>query len=295
MPSLLAPAKINLALHITATRADGYHEISSLVTFADFGDRITVTPARNLRLEVTGRFAHALGEAKEKNLVWRAATALQDAAGVRKGAAIQLEKSLPIASGIGGGSSDAATAALLLNDLWGLGLSKEALAKILLPLGADIPMCLHRKTALISGIGEKISPMPSIPALGVVLVNPGVEVSTSEVFGFYDKERPIASAEIAVSSHAGEMLERLALLRNDLQEPAQRLCPVIGEVLEALLSTSGCLLSRMSGSGATCFGLYPDAEAAQKAAGELSRHHGSWWIAAGATENENIPQSRIHP
>lgn len=279
MPSLLAPAKLNLALHVTGIRTDGYHELSTLVAFAGIGDVLRVEAFDTLALEVSGPFAEAITDDARDNLVWKVAERLREVGGVTQGAHIHLEKHLPVASGIGGGSSDAATAAILLNDLWNLGYSDDALAALLLPLGADIPMCIYRKPALVGGIGERISSIDSILAMSLVLVNPGIVVSTPEIFRAYDRQGIRESS--GIYPFEGEWtVSRLKVLRNDLQPIAVETTPVIAEVLAALEESSGCLLARMSGSGATCFGIYPSDSAASEAAQIISRRCPQWWVRA---------------
>jgi 4-diphosphocytidyl-2-C-methyl-D-erythritol kinase len=277
--SEFAPAKVNLYLHVTGRRADGYHLLDSLAVFPAVGDRLRAAPAEVLSLTVEGTFGAALaGEAD--NLVLRAARAL----GATQGARIVLEKHLPVASGIGGGSADAAAALRLLCRLWGRPPAARsiALAPIALALGADVPVCVASRPARMGGVGETLTPAPGLPPAGMVLVNPGVSLATAAVFrartgGFS------ASAELPVSwSDAAAMAGDLAKLRNDLEPPAIALCPVIGVVLAALAAVPGCLLARMSGSGATCFGLFPDAATAEAAARALARP--GWWCWGGALE-----------
>jgi len=272
-----APAKVNLYLHVTGRRADGYHLLDSLAVFPAVGDRLRAAPAEALSLTVAGEFGAALaGEAD--NLVLRAARAL----GGTQGARIVLEKHLPVASGIGGGSADAAAALRLLCRLWGRppAATSIALAPIALALGADVPVCLASRPARMGGVGEVLGGAPGLPPAGMVLVNPGVSLATAEVFyartgGFS------APAELpALWPDAAVMAGDLARLRNDLEPPAVALRPVVGTVLAALAAVPGCLLARMSGSGATCFGLFPDAATAGAAARALARP--GWWCWGGA-------------
>jgi 4-diphosphocytidyl-2-C-methyl-D-erythritol kinase len=297
--SEFAPAKVNLYLHVTGRRADGYHLLDSLAVFPAVGDRLRATPAEVLSLTVEGPFGAALA-GETDNLVLRAALALGGTAGAR----IVLEKHLPVASGIGGGSADAAATLRLLCRLWGLplaappvaaargapapvalapaGLAPIALAPIALRLGADVPVCLASRAARMGGVGETLTAAPGLPPAGMVLVNPGVALATAAVFrargaGFS------APAELpAAWPDAAAMANDLAKLRNDLQRPAIALCPEIGVVLSALVAVPGCLLARMSGSGATCFGLFPDGPAAEAAARALARP--GWWCWGGALE-----------
>jgi len=295
--SELAPAKVNLYLHVTGRRTDLYHLLDSLAVFCPVGDRLRAMPAEALSLTVEGPFGAALADEPD-NLVLRAARALGGTAGAR----IVLEKYLPVASGIGGGSADAAAALRLLCRLWDLSRdalpadaseraasapdapppttpSSAALAQIALTLGADVPVCLASRPARMGGVGEVLTPAPGLPAVGIVLVNPGAALATAAVFRARTAKFS-APAELPASwPHAAAMANDLAKLRNDLQPPAIALCPVIGTVLAALAATPGCLLARMSGSGATCFGLLPDASTAAAAARALARP--GWWCWGG--------------
>ncbi len=275
---IVAPAKINLYLHVLGRRDDGYHLLDSLIAFAAARDTLTVRTADALSLTIEGRFAGALPDSGDGNLVLRAAAALIEGAGRARGAHITLTKDLPVASGIGGGSSDAAAALKLLNEFWRLGRSPAELARLGAALGADVPVCLHGATAYIGGIGEAVDAVPALPAVGVVLVNPAIAVSTSSVFAalagsFSEPARveytPYDAASLAVA---------LAARRNDLTAPAADLAPVINDVLSALGAQPGCLLSRLSGSGATCFGLFSDSVAARHAADGISAAHDDWWV-----------------
>lgn len=268
----LAPAKINLALHITGQRADGYHLLDSLVAFAGLGDEIRVAPAESLSLQIGGPFAAGL-PADERNLVLRAARLLAPGRGAR----IALHKALPVASGIGGGSADAACTLRALAALWQCPLPD--LAEVL-RLGADVPACLMGGALRMTGIGEGLAPLPALPAAHVVLVNPGIGLATPEVFGALERrDNPPLPRTLPRFADAGTLAGWLALQRNDLESPAMRLQPVIGTVLEALRAAEGCLFARMSGSGATCFGLFAGEAAAADAAARLGAVPG-WWGAA---------------
>jgi 4-diphosphocytidyl-2-C-methyl-D-erythritol kinase len=274
-----APAKVNLYLHVTGRRDDGYHLLDSLVVFAGIGDTLGAAPAARLSLHVTGPFAAGLaGEAD--NLVLRAARALAAAAGVTAGARLVLDKHLPVASGVGGGSADAAAALRLLCRLWDVAPGAAELAGLAAGLGADVPACLESRAVRMGGIGERLSPAPALPSCGLVLVNPGVAVATAEVFRARRGAWSDPAALPAGWDDAAAMAADLAELRNDLEPAARALRPVIEAVLAALRATHGCLLARMSGSGATCFGLYPDAASARRALGAVSRP--GWWCWAGA-------------
>ena len=264
-----APAKINLALHVTGQRADGYHLLDSLVVFAGVGDWVTVAPAERLSLSVTGPFGAGLAEAD--NLVLRAARCL----GVD--AAIVLDKQLPIASGIGGGSADAAATLRALCVMAGVALPDAA---AVLTLGADVPVCLTGVPLRMQGVGEVLTPLPALPECYVVLVNPGVAVATPAVFKALPRKDNPAMAALPDCGSAMALAAWLREQRNDLEAPAIGLAPVIGAVKAALEARPGCLLTRMSGSGATCFGLFASEELAKAAAGALREDAPAWWVAA---------------
>lgn len=278
-----APAKINLYLHVTGRRADGYHELDSLVAFADVGDRVEAVAAEQLSLHISGPFASALNVGVD-NLVMRAAEALRAHMGIGDGAALRLEKNLPVASGIGGGSADAAATIKVLARLWGMHPGRHDLSGLALglalELGADVPVCLAGSATYMSGIGEVLEPVSGLPDLPAVLVNPGVAVSTPAVFaarqGGFSKPGRIDPPPGDIEGWIAALRAR----RNDLAAPAQTLTPEIGAVLAALEQTPGCGLARMSGSGATCFGLYGDAVDAAAAAAVIERARPDWWVSA---------------
>lgn len=272
-----APAKVNLFLHVTGRRDDGYHLLDSLAVFGPAADALHAAPAAGLALAVEGPFRAALSNEPD-NLVLRAARALAEAAGVQPGAALRLVKRLPVASGIGGGSADAAAALRLLNRLWGAGFGAERLSLLSAGLGADVPVCVRSRPARMGGVGGDLSPAPVLPACGLLLANPGVALATPSVFRARSGEYS-ALAELPDRwDDTAAMARDLGRLRNDLEPAAVALCPLVGEVLEALRALPGCLLARMSGSGATCFGLFADAAAAQRAAELLPSE---WWNASG--------------
>jgi len=277
MLEAFAPAKVNLFLHVVGRRADGYHLLDSLAVFASVGDRLEARPAGAIGLELTGA-ARGLPAGGE-NLVLRAARALAGVAGVSAGAALRLEKVLPVASGLGGGSADAAAALRVLMRLWGVVLPARQLADIALALGADVPVCLDSRPARMGGVGEVLAPAPALPELGLVLVNPGVPVATAAVFaaraGGFSAPAALPAGWTSAAALAGD----LARLSNDLEAPAIALAPPIGVVLAALRALPGCLLARMSGSGATCFGLFAGAAMASAAATILARP--GWWCWGG--------------
>ncbi len=277
-PVETAHAKVNLHLHVTGRRADGYHLLDSLVVFPAVADHLSATPANDLTLTVEGPFAAALA-GEQDNLVLRAAHRLAEAHGLRPGARLVLHKVLPIASGIGGGSADAAAALRLLARLWGVPIP-EGLA---LALGADVPVCLAQRPARMQGVGEILVPAPRLPAFGMVLANPGLAVPTPAVF----RQRAATGAGFTPPAifpdawpTAAAMAAGLAATTNDLADPAIALCAPIADVLAALAALPGCRLARMSGSGATCFALFDTPAMATEAAARL--HQPGWWIWGGA-------------
>jgi 4-diphosphocytidyl-2-C-methyl-D-erythritol kinase len=285
--AIAAPAKINLFLHVLGRRDDGYHRLDSLIGFVEIGDSIEVAPAPDLALAIEGPFAAGLS-AGEDNLVLRAARALSAAAGGRvPGAAIRLIKNLPLASGIGGGSSDAAATLKALDSLWRLSLGDPALGRLGLALGADVPVCLLGRTARVGGIGDALAPADPLPAFGVLLVNPLVPVPTAAVFGALHGRYTVEAPAAPVAASAREFARWLGRCRNDLAAPALEIAPVVGEVLDALASAKECLLARLSGSGATCFALFPDIRFAEAAAEDLKAAHPGWWI--DATRFRRLP------
>lgn len=281
--SVFAPAKINLYLHVTGRRADGYHLLDSLVVFADVGDRVSARPATGLSLRVEGPFADALqgadGAADGNNLVLRAARLLAGEAGIAADAELILDKHLPVASGHRRRSADAAATLLVLNRLWGLDRGRQWLAALAARLGADVPMCLESRPLVVEGIGERMQPVGDPPRPGLVLVNPAVALSTPAVFkartGAFSAPTPFDPATCA---DLGAFIAALKARRNDLEPPAITLAPVVAEVLACLDTAPGCALARMSGSGATCFGLFPDQDDADRAAQVISADHPGWWV-----------------
>ncbi|PTV96254.1 4-diphosphocytidyl-2-C-methyl-D-erythritol kinase [Rhodobacter aestuarii] len=270
---VFAPAKVNLALHVTGQREDGYHLLDSLVAFAPVGDMLQLSPAESLSLKVTGPESRGVPEGPE-NLVLKAAALY----GPGPGAAIHLDKCLPAASGIGGGSSDAAAALRGMAALRDVALASGA---AVVKLGADVPMCLDPRPARTEGIGEELTPV-ALPPLPAVLVNPRVEVSTPAVFKALASKTNPAMEPIPAFVEAADCIAWLARQRNDLQPPAVALAPVIAEVLAALSALPGCKLARMSGSGATCFGLFESDAAAEAAQAQLAAAQPGWWSAHGA-------------
>jgi 4-diphosphocytidyl-2-C-methyl-D-erythritol kinase len=273
----LAPAKVNLALHVTGRRPDGLHLLDSLVVFARLGDRVEARAAATLSLDVDGPFAADLGAGRD-NLVLHAARLL----GPGRAAALRLTKSLPVASGIGGGSANAAATLRLLSRLWGLPLPAP---EAVLALGADLPVCLAGRSCRMSGVGETLEPL-AIPAFWMVLANPRVAVPTGAVFaGLASRDGSPLSPPPAFSSPAA-LFDWLAAQRNDLEAPALAVAPAIASVLAALASRPDCRLARMSGSGATCFGLFESERSARAAASALSCAEPGWWIASAPVDTE---------
>lgn len=275
-----APAKLNLYLHVTGKRADGYHLLDSLIAFADAGDTVSAAAAGDLRLSVTGPFAADVPGGPD-NLVLKAAHRLADAAGIVAGAAIVLTKRLPVASGMGGGSADAAATLKALARLWNIRLADERMLALAIGLGADVPVCLAGRTAFIGGVGERVDPAPPLPPAALLLVNPRRPLATPAVF----KARTAPFTTAARFSEAPRDAAGLARLlkerRNDLAAPATSLEPSVARVLSALEAQPGILLARMSGSGATCFGLFAPGDAAERAAAAIRSAEPGWWVQAG--------------
>lgn len=276
----LAPAKVNLALHVTGRRPDGYHELETLVVFAEIGDVITIAPADVVGLSISGEFA-AHAPAGPDNLAWRAASLLREASGTGEGAHIHLNKAIPAGAGLGGGSADAAAVLHALNEVWGARLDRHRLSEMALRLGADVPMCLHGRALLARGIGEAVSPVHGLPPVPLVIVWPAVSLSTGEVFAALELSGnpPLPRQPDRFAGAAG-LAAWLAGCRNDLEAPAIRLAPAVGEVLQALRAQPRCLLARMSGAGSACFGVFDEAAAAEAAAAEIAAARPGWWVRA---------------
>lgn len=279
-----APAKLNLTLEVVGKRADGYHLLDSLIAFTDYGDTLTATPSDTLALTLDGPFGGILVGDPMENLVLKAARLLAAEAGIEPRAALALTKRLPVASGIGGGSSDAAATLMALSELWRLAPAPEDLARLALKLGADVPVCLAQRTARLEGIGERITAAPPVPAAPILLVNPAVGLPTPKVFqarrGDFSKGAGPAGVLAGSPADASGLADALRPYANDLTAPAVQLLPVIGRVLGRLEATSQCLIARMSGSGATCFALFPTDEAAASAAAAITAAEPEWWAVA---------------
>jgi 4-diphosphocytidyl-2-C-methyl-D-erythritol kinase len=291
MPALIEEgrAKVNLSLRVVGRRADGYHDLESVVAFADCADRLTLEPGDELRLVTTGPLAAACGETSD-NLVFKAAKLLADAVPNLKLGAFALDKVLPVAAGIGGGSADAAAALRLLARLNNLSLDDPRLQEVALATGADVPVCLLSHACDMTGVGEQLLPL-ALPSMPSVMVNPRVPVATKDVFqalGLRNGELLVGATDVLEApawpeegGSISDWVEVLETVANDLEAPAMRIEPVIGDVLDALRDSAGVKLARMSGSGATCFAIYSAPAEAHAAAERIRRDHPGWWVHAG--------------
>ena len=282
-------AKVNLTLRVVGRRVDGYHDLESVVAFADCADRLSLTPGSKLNLKTTGPLARDCGETAD-NLVFKAAQLLGERVPDLRLGEFTLDKVLPVAAGIGGGSADAAAALRLLARANGLALDDTRLIEVAQLTGADVPVCLASRACVMTGVGETLLPL-SLPKLPCVLVNPRVPVATRDVFealGLRNGELLVGATDVLGATawpEAGasveDWVEVLAAGSNDLEAPATRIQPVIGEVISALSATNGAWLARMSGSGATCFAIYENTAEAQRAAQKIQLDHPLWWVHAG--------------
>jgi 4-diphosphocytidyl-2-C-methyl-D-erythritol kinase len=282
-------AKVNLTLRVVGRRVDGYHELESVVAFADCADRLSLAPGSTLDLTMSGPLAQACGETSD-NLVLKAARLLGERVPDMKVGSFTLDKVLPVAAGIGGGSADAAAALRLLAQLNGLALDDKRLLDVALQTGADVPVCLTSRACDMTGVGETLLPL-SLPILPCVLVNPRVPVATREVFaalGLRNGELRVGATDVMQATAWPEQgasvedwVEVLAASSNDLEAPATRIQPAIGEVITALSATDGAWLARMSGSGATCFAIFENTAEAQRAAQKIQLDRPQWWVHAG--------------
>ena len=293
MPALIEEgrAKVNLSLRVVGRRADGYHDLESVVAFADCADRLTLEPGGELKLVTTGPLAAACGDTSD-NLVFKAARLLAEAVPNLKLGAFALDKVLPVAAGIGGGSADAAAALRLLARLNDLSLDDPRLQKVALATGADVPVCLLSRACDMTGVGEQLLPL-KLPSMPCVMVNPRVPVATKDVFnalGLRHGELLIGATDIVMQApswpEAGRAVDdwiaALGRGTNDLEAPAARIEPVISDVLSALRATADVRLVRMSGSGATCFAVFASDAAAEAAGEQLRAAHPGWWVHAGS-------------
>ena len=282
--SALAPAKVNLFLHVAPIAPDGYHPLASLMVFADVGDRLTLEPAEEMDFVLGGPFAAALaGEDPAANLAWRAALRLIEQAGVRpEPFRLTLEKLLPVAAGLGGGSSDAGAALRLVREAFVPDAAEADLETIAAELGADGPACLLARPVLAEGRGERLSPAPALPPLPAVLVNPRVACPTGSVYRAYDAQAEKGAADLPhlppAFKDVSSVVAALASCRNDLEPPAQGVAPQISEVLAHLRRQPQTRLARLSGSGATCFALCDSAEDAAALADRLRAESCAWWV-----------------
>ena len=277
--ALLAPAKVNLALHVTGRRADGFHLLDSIAVFADVCDRVEIEAVDTLSLSVTGPFAaHAPGDASD--LAWRAAVAFFEHTGRKPAVAIRVEKNIPAGAGLGGGSGDAAGVLKGLDRHFGTRLPADDLTAIGLKLGADVPMCLAGHALRARGIGDDIRSIEGWPPLPMVLIWPGVPVSTAAVFKSLQRRDNPPLGEPPRGASVEALASWLAGCRNDLEASALTIAPEIGEALTSLRATDGCLLARMSGSGSACFGVYRTRSEAEEAASRLRVAGSHWWIVA---------------
>lgn len=274
---IIAPAKVNLYLHITGRRNDGYHLLDSLFVFTELGDEITITPSPTLSLTIDGPFSSFFeNTAVENNLIFRAALLLKNKYTVNAGAHIHLTKNIPVAAGLGGGSSDAAAVLKGLNNVWKLQLDNKKLTEIGTSLGADIPACLYQKTALISGIGEQIKPIQlPFQSMVMLLVNPNLPLSTQTVFNQYHQNNAPFSSPVNIDSLKTPL--DCAAYHNDLEPPAIALLPVIDDLIQFLKKQDHCIFARMSGSGPTCFGLFSNFSAAKHALSRFQNRYPNYF------------------
>ncbi|QQO13397.1 4-(cytidine 5'-diphospho)-2-C-methyl-D-erythritol kinase [Bradyrhizobium diazoefficiens] len=291
MPALIEEgrAKVNLTLRVVGRRTDGYHDLESVVAFADCADRLTLEPGGELKLTATGPSAAACGDTAD-NLVLKAAKLLAEAVPNLKLGAFALDKVLPVAAGIGGGSADAAAALRLLARLNNLSLDDPRLQKVALATGADVPVCLLSRACDMTGVGEQLLPL-ALPSMPCVMVNPRVPVATKDVFqelGLRNGELLVGATDVLeapawpeAGGSIADWVDVLETVANDLETPALRIQPVIGEVLQALRNSAGVKLARMSGSGATCFAIYGAPADAHAAAERIRRDQPGWWVHAG--------------
>ncbi len=279
---VFAPAKINLFLHITGKLRNGYHRLDSLVAFADIGDYITIERAQSFSFNVKGEFAKYLQNDDGNNLVVKAAKSLAQISGNSPNVKIILEKNLPIAAGIGGGSSNAAAVIWGLQELWGLAHDADYIAPLMTKLGADVLVCQYCRASIMRGIGEEISPAPIMPEIPILLINPMIPCATQDVFMHYDGKFRENNIKLPKAFNSVfDVVNFLDITDNDLFKPALKLIPEIGNVMNALTAQDTCLFSRMSGSGASCFGLFENIKAAELAAKIIKQENPDWWVKTG--------------
>ena len=276
-----APAKVNLTLHVTGRRDDGYHLLDSLVVFADVCDQLSATSSADLRISVSGPFSPGVPN-DDSNLMMRAAMVLQRVRGVEMGAALTLEKHLPHAAGIGSGSSDAALTLAMLAELWGVP-PLPANAPDVVALGADVPVCLQAPAPTrMTGVGETLSDVPRLPDCALVLVRPPVEVPTAAVFQALTSRDGSGMDDLPLGLDYDGFVQWLSAQRNDLQAPAETIAPEIAHAIAALRALPAVSFAGMSGSGATCYGLVKDIATARQVARRMQVAHMNWWVAPAA-------------
>jgi 4-diphosphocytidyl-2-C-methyl-D-erythritol kinase len=292
MPALIEDgrAKVNLTLRVVGRRVDGYHDLESVVAFGDCADHLSLTPGSGLNLKTIGPLARDCGEPVD-NLVFKAAQLLGERVPDLRFGDFTLDKMLPVAAGIGGGSADAAAALRLLARANGLAIDDARLIEAAQLTGADVPVCLASRACVMTGVGETLQPL-SLPKMPCVMVNPRVPVSTRDVFealGLRNGELLVGATDVIQAAawpesgaSIGDWIETLAAVSNDLEAPAMRIQPVIGEVLSALGAAGGARLARMSGSGATCFAIFEDGTEALRASQKIQQDHPMWWVHVGA-------------
>jgi len=289
-----APAKINLYLHVNHRRDDGYHDLESLVVFTEFGDWVRLSPAPALNVLRTGPFATLLPENPEDDLCMHAARQMAERFGRDTSFRVSLEKSIPVAAGVGGGSADAAAVLRALARLWSIDVNNPEVIDIAAGLGADVLVCLAAKAAVIRGIGDVVEPVSDVAQLNLLLVNPNQPLSTASVFRAWAQESGTVSLhdQTAAAPAWPGYPEGLTQARNDLTAPAVGLCPVIGEVLSDLAGLPDCRLARMSGSGPTCFAVFETAVACNQAARALGQRQPNWWVCATTTRSSDAALSK---
>jgi 4-diphosphocytidyl-2-C-methyl-D-erythritol kinase len=281
-----APAKINLTLKVLGRRSDGFHELSSLIAFASIGDTLQLEPYDELSLAVSGEFSANLDE---DNLVLQAVRLLTERCGEVKTGAFALEKNLPVAAGLGGGSADAAAVLRLISRVNPAVVTPQIMEQTACQLGSDVLACLMSHAAIMRGRGEKLFPLEQLPVLDIVLVNPGIPLAAGDVYAaleaplFEDDFKPGDTGEMSFASIA-DVLKHISNFGNDLQQPAIKLAPEIGDVLSALSHTEGCEVAQMSGSGSTCFGVFANAGHAASARDRLRAAHPDWWVVSTRLE-----------
>lgn len=285
--TIFAPAKLNLFLHITKRLSNGYHALDSLVAFADIGDIITIESAPSFSFHVKGPFADSFKEEEcsaflnGENLVIKAARSLSQVADHSLNIKITLTKNLPLSSGLGGGSSDAAATIWGLQELWNLPHDADYIIPLMTKLGADVPVCLNCRPTIMQGVGDILLPAPTMPEIPLLLINPMISCATQDIFlhhnGTFKKKTSLPKSFNSVF----DLAETLRTLENDLFEPALNLIPKIGNVINALNAQEHCLFSRMSGSGASCFGLFETIEHAENTAEKISAENPDWWVKTG--------------